>query len=627
MQFLGGSAVARNSDGRLEAFARVGLMSSGALWHTWQTAPGGSWSAWDNLGGGIGPHNVAVGQNQDGRLEVFAVNTVGALEHIWQTNPGGGWSAWSDLGAPAGPSLTQALAVGQNQDGRLEVFVVATDGALWHIWQTGPNDGWSAWGRLGAPSGGALGELAVGTNQDGRQEVFAIAQNVLWHVWQTAPNDGWSAWGNLSAPSGASALASPAVSLNADGRLEVFTFAPGGAISHIWQTAPNNGWSPWDSLGGQPGGGPTVGQNADGRLEVFVEDRASDGPHAAWHRWQLVAGGGWSVVDAGWISSGPAEAVVALVVRPGVDLLTAGTSGVWRSQDDGTSWTKMSPTLLGASMSAAPSGASVWAVSHDGKQVLESTDGVLWATRYATSGQGHINAVLADPNVTGTVWAGMSAPDTLAEVLRSTDGGATWLPLLPASLRGGGGLSPTNAGPLAGAPLLANLVLAGVQYYHSGGVVKTADAGATWTLAYPDTYTPLAGASAVAVGGTLLASARIYAGLNVMQFGSLVRSDDGGAAWTDLSATLPIRHPGTGGYVANIVLDPAHPDAVFVSMWDTSTPAQTGVFGSVDGGQTWTEVGHLDPRVAGPNGLLRDGTTQTLYAATDQGVYAHFLAP
>jgi hypothetical protein len=158
-------------------------------------------------------------------------------------------------------------------------------------------------------------------------------------------------------------------------------------------------------------------------------------------------------------------------------------------------------------------------------------------------------------------------------------------------------------------------------------VLKTADAGATWTLAYPDTYTPLAGASAVAVGGASPASTRIYAGLNVMQFGSLVRSDDGGVTWTDLSATLPIRHTGTGGYVANIVLDPAHPDTVFISMWDTSTPPQTRVFGSIDGGQTWTEVGHLDRRVAGPNGLLRDGTTRTLYAATEQGVYAYFVAP
>ena len=123
-----------------------------------------------------------------------------------------------------------------------------------------------------------------------------------------------------------------------------------------------------------------------------------------------------------------------------------------------------------------------------------------------------------------------------------------------------------------------------------------------------------------------LANARIYAGLNVQQFGSLVRSSDGGATWTDLSASLPIRSPGTGGVVSNIAISRADPDTVYISMWDTSTPAQVGVFSNTDAAQTWSEVGHLAARVAGPSGLLYDSATQTLYAATDSGVYRYFLA-
>src|SRR5918911_3988360 len=115
-QFLGFPAVARNADGRLEAFVRVGLMSTGALWHIWQTAPNGGWSTWDNLGGGIGPHFLDVGTNADGRLEVVAINTIGQLSHIWQLTPGGAWSSWAGLGAPAGVSLTLAV-VGRNADG------------------------------------------------------------------------------------------------------------------------------------------------------------------------------------------------------------------------------------------------------------------------------------------------------------------------------------------------------------------------------------------------------------------------------------------------------------------------------------------------------------------------------
>jgi hypothetical protein len=38
---------------------------------------------------------------------------------------------------------------GRNEDGRLEVFARGTDNALWHIWQTAPNNGWSSWASLG----------------------------------------------------------------------------------------------------------------------------------------------------------------------------------------------------------------------------------------------------------------------------------------------------------------------------------------------------------------------------------------------------------------------------------------------------------------------------------------------
>jgi len=37
----------------------------------------------------------------------------------------------------------------RNADGRLEIFGVGTDNALWHIWQTAPNNGWSGWESRG----------------------------------------------------------------------------------------------------------------------------------------------------------------------------------------------------------------------------------------------------------------------------------------------------------------------------------------------------------------------------------------------------------------------------------------------------------------------------------------------
>src|SRR5260370_6817731 len=95
----------------------------------------------DTVGGSILP-DPSLGQNQDGRLEVFAIGNDGFsgtdATHDWQTAAGiTQWSGFSSLGNP--PPGTVSPQVAQNQDGRLEVFVVGLDGAVWHVWQTSPN--------------------------------------------------------------------------------------------------------------------------------------------------------------------------------------------------------------------------------------------------------------------------------------------------------------------------------------------------------------------------------------------------------------------------------------------------------------------------------------------------------
>jgi len=38
-------------------------------------------------------------------------------------------------------------------------------------------------------------KFASARNQDGRLELFARgADKALWHIWQVAPNGGWSGW-------------------------------------------------------------------------------------------------------------------------------------------------------------------------------------------------------------------------------------------------------------------------------------------------------------------------------------------------------------------------------------------------------------------------------------------------
>ncbi len=229
---------------------------------------------------------VGGGRNADGRLEVFGLGLDTALWHIWQTKPNNGWSGWASLSG----RITSDPAIANNADGRLEAFARGKDSGLWHIWQTKPNNGWSNWASLG---GVITSDPAVNCNADGRLEVFARGlDNGLWHIWQTKPNNGWSGWTSL----GGVITSDPVIGRNADGRLEVFARGTDNALWHIWQTAPNNGWSGWASLSGIITSAPAVGCNADGRLEVFV--RGLD--NAIWHNWQLAPNNGWS----GWHSLG-----------------------------------------------------------------------------------------------------------------------------------------------------------------------------------------------------------------------------------------------------------------------------------------------------------------------------------
>ncbi|WP_132114805.1 VCBS repeat-containing protein [Actinocrispum wychmicini] len=251
--------IASNADGRLELFA----LSDSTFDHMWQTAPSGNWSGWENFGGG--GYRVAVGNNADGRIEVLASNSSGVF-HRWQTAVNGGWGNWE--GTFGGPANAR-LAVENAPDGRLEVFALS-DSTFQHLWQTAVNGGWSSWENFG----GGGHDVTAGFNQDGRIEVFASGPNGVFHRWQTSPTS-WSDWTGTGGPANSELVTSRSV----DGRVEVFAINSSTA-SHAWQTRPNAAYADWETFGG---GGSEIGagNNADGRIEVFGTSNV--GVH---HKWQ-----------------------------------------------------------------------------------------------------------------------------------------------------------------------------------------------------------------------------------------------------------------------------------------------------------------------------------------------------
>lgn len=190
------------------------------------------------------------------------------------------WSHWQSSGKPSGWPHLYRIAPARNEDGRLEVFSAATDGKLWQIWQTAPNGGWSHWESRGAPDAKGIelthqmaGRSAVvGNNQDGRLEVCVVASGTLWCIEQTRPNNGWGLWQALDAPPGFGTIVSLDLIRKNDGRLQILALSRFGRLATRRQAAPNGDWQEWDaSFPDREASSSVVGHdNQDGTLQIVV---------------------------------------------------------------------------------------------------------------------------------------------------------------------------------------------------------------------------------------------------------------------------------------------------------------------------------------------------------------------
>jgi len=243
-------------------------------------------------------------QNDDGRLEVFIMRQDGSVWHCWQRTAGieGAWSSWYPFGPPRGQMFTSSLAVASDILGRLEAFapmalVTGAEPAMWHRWQTTPGHGWSDWSSLGAPSGGHAPHVPVlCQNVDGRLELFTVADdNAVWHRRQQRPGDpeSWEApWRSLGHQTGG--FADMAVTLDARGRLTLVAISLNDR--DLWLRArvtPDSPWEPWSQLGRVPAAAdsPSLHLKHDGGLEVFVRTPSSGG---LYQLSQMQSDGSWT---------------------------------------------------------------------------------------------------------------------------------------------------------------------------------------------------------------------------------------------------------------------------------------------------------------------------------------------
>jgi hypothetical protein len=243
-----------------------------------------------------------VGTNEDGRLEVFIIGEDGALWHSWQLQENiKQWSAWASFGSPPnGPLVEQRgtipkFAVTKDRDGRLQVFV--TNGTVWQIGQLKKNVNWNSWHSLGtpsSPSGQAEGVWSI-ANQDGRIELFIqnSRNHSLQHMWQLPDAVSFNGiYTEFGWPRSASIDVETKLTLALDlsGRLELATIS-GGFVQIRRQRIPNADWENWQSLNVP---------NATIKFDPYsislgknadgrLELVAEGQNHNLWHTWQISA--------------------------------------------------------------------------------------------------------------------------------------------------------------------------------------------------------------------------------------------------------------------------------------------------------------------------------------------------
>jgi hypothetical protein len=290
-----------NQNGALELFA---TNSSGDVYHIWQKAADlntepnsgtSNWNSWtENLSGasqtGSPTGDLAVVRNLDNSLQVFVPTSTDVFYSRQQT-PGGAWnSSWTDMGS-AGTVLT-SLKAGRNADGSLTVFGLDSSGDLWYATENAPGVAWSSWTELSGETIGA--GYVVGENLNGRLEVFGVNGGNVYHLWQTLAN-GWSSWSEIKANSGQTLNAWLQVARNVTGDLYLFALDSSGNVWANYQSSPGSSWqTSWTELptsglltsspkGIQPGF--VAGQDANGCFELFGVQNNSD----VYHMWNTTA--------------------------------------------------------------------------------------------------------------------------------------------------------------------------------------------------------------------------------------------------------------------------------------------------------------------------------------------------
>jgi hypothetical protein len=299
--------------------------------------------------------------------------------------------------------------------------------------------------------------------------------------------------------------------------------------------------------------------------------------------------GVWRTPDQGasWTNSSDGFVdpnVFALIAVPngqgGVDIVAGTNGGVFRSTNNGANWTALNNGLTSLNvyaLAAGPNGSggtNLYAGTYLNGLFRSTNNGASWAPASSGIAVNHnINAILTSPS--GTVIAATSDG-----IYRSTNFAASWSRHFQLH-----GLSLTRNG---------STIYAGT----SNGVYRSTDDGVSWVAINNGMNFNWVRAVAAIPNG---AGVTLFAGA-----GGVLRSTDNGATWTSVNTGLT-------SLVINVLVTAPNP----AGGTDLFAGTGEGIFRTTDNGNSWTNASFIYSQVHG----LGVSPTGTILAATENDVF------
>ncbi|HCV44443.1 MAG TPA: hypothetical protein DGH68_13225 [Bacteroidetes bacterium] len=385
------------------------------------------------------------------------------------------------------------------------------------------------------------------------------------------------------APSDHNTLYASIAAVSTAGLLGLYRTTDGGATWTAQATTPNylggQGWYD-NSVCVKPTDPNTV---LVGGLDVYKSTTGGTG---------LVQMTSWSTTS----SSSMSHADIHFLGYSGSVFYCGSDGGVYKSTNDGTSWTDLNATMSTLQYQSAdydPTNTNLlYGGCQDNNKQTSTDGGTTWNQR--TTGDGGYTVV--DPVLTAYNYGQY----VNGSCQRSSNSGVSYTEIRPSGASGGLFYNPFEMAP--GDP---QTLVYGVSQVWKTTTARTATS-ASWTqIASAATVGASSGVSAIGISWTN--TSKIYVGTDN---GRILATTDNGTSWTTTTG-----YP----YVSDLAVDPTNDNVCYATF--TGFTAGQHVYKTTNAGTSWFSITSTLPNIPTNAIVVVPQTPRWLFVGTDLGVY------